>query len=278
MIFSGGGSTDGRQPFGTMSEIMFSEFQGHEGIDGLTGQGQIGTIWIHLAVLEQRALQVCVDEVVIELQHAHLGVLQNEKSNMYGQGVLDGFLVQFYLVRIVADDVELSDLPIVDHERCRLLRTVVDVTMSVHVVDGLSVVRVPQQLHAVRDDGLVSVNVSLATSRGHCIAEPPETRNRIVLDDLIDVRHLETVVQIPSQQGRCEQYLIASITAHEHAPRSRQHVVLVGVSAYERTEIVARQTDVLEHGLHLGKVLTHFIQYANVALDHAEHGSGTHAA
>ena len=197
---------------------------------------------------------------------------------MYGEGVRDGFLVHLYLVRIVDDDVELSESSIVDHERCRLLRLVADVTMSVNVGDGLSVARVPQQLHGVRDDGLVSVDVSLATGRGHGIAEPSETRYRIVLDDLVDVHHLETVVQIPSQQGRCEQYIIATITAHKHALRSRHDFVLVGVSAHERTEILAYQTDVLEHGLHLGKVLTQFFRYANVALDHAEHGSGTHAA
>ena len=66
--------------------------------------------------------------------------------------------------------------------------------MSVHVGDGLSVARVPQQLHGVRDDDLVLVEVFLATGRGHCIAGPLETLNRIVLNDLLDVRHLEPVV------------------------------------------------------------------------------------
>ena len=76
---------------------------------------------------------------------------------MYGQGVRDGFLVHLYLVRIVNDDVELSESSIVDHEheRCRLLRAVVDVTMSAHVGGGLSVTRIPQQLHGVCDDDLV---------------------------------------------------------------------------------------------------------------------------
>ena len=124
-------ATFGREPFGTMSEIMISSFWGHDGIDGLTSQDQIGTICIHLAVLEQRALHVSVDEVVIELQHAHLGVLQNEESHVYGQSVRDGFFVHLYLVHIVNDDVELSEPPIVAHERCRLLCTVVDVTMIV---------------------------------------------------------------------------------------------------------------------------------------------------
>ena len=174
---------------------------------------------------------------------------------MYRQGVRDGFLVHLYLVGIVDDDVELS----------------------VHVGDGLSVTRVPQQLHGICDDGLVRVDVSLTSRRGHCIDEPSEARDGIVLNDLIHVRHLETVVHIPSQQRRGEQDLITSKTAHEHATRSRHDVVLLGVSAHERAEIVACQTDVLEHGLHLGKVFALRFRYAKVTLDQTEHGSGTHA-
>ena len=121
------------------------------------------------------------------------------------------------------------------------------------------------------------VDVSLASRRGHCIAEPPEARDGIVLDDLVDVRHLETVVHIPSQQRRGEQDLIASITTHEHAPRIRHDVVLLGVSEHERAEIVACQTDVHEHGLHLGKVFTQRFRYAKFTLDQTEHGSGKHA-
>ena len=150
--------------------------------------------------------------------------------------------------------------------------------MSVHVGDGLSVTRVPQQLHGVCDDGLVRVDVSLASRRGHCIAEPPEARDGIVLNDLIHVRHFETMVHVPSQQRSGEQYLIASITTHEHASRSRHDVVLLCVSAHELSEIVACQTDVLEHRLHLGKVFAQCFRYAKVTLDQTEHGSGTHAA
>ena len=91
------------------------------------------------------------------------------------------------------------------------------------------------------------------------------------------MRHLETVVQIQSQQRCGEQDLIASITAQEQAPRSRHDVVLLGISAHERSEIVACQTDVLQHGLHLGKVFAQCFRYAKVTLDQTEHGSGTHA-
>ena len=74
------------------------------------------------------------------------------------------------------------------------------------------------------------MDVSLASGRGHRIAEPSEARDGGVLDDLIDVRHLDSVVQVPSQERCGEQYLIFVETPHEH----------------ERTEIVAGQTDILE--------------------------------
>ena len=150
------------------------------------------------------------------------------------------------------------------------------INMSAHVGDGLPVPRVPKQMHGVGDDGLVWVDVSVAPGREHCMAEPPEEEDLIVLDDLVDERHLESVVQVPSQEGRGEQDFIDSITAYEHAPRGRRDVVFFGISTHERNDIVERQTDVLEHGLHLGKVRTQCIRYANVALYLYEHGSGTH--
>ena len=135
---------------------------------------------------------------------------------MYGQGVRYFCLVHLDLIRIVDDDVELSEPTILDQERCCQ----------------------PVQYFTSRCRSMLVMVF------------------RIVLDDLVDARHLESVVQVSSQEGRGEQDLIASITAHDNAPQTRHDVVFFGVSAHERTDIVARQTDVLEHGLHLGKVRT----------------------
>ena len=85
---------------------------------------------------------------------------------MYAKAGLGGSLVHLDLVRVVDDDVELSEPSIVDHERCRRLHVVFDVMMSVHVGGGLPVARIPQQLHDVGDDGFVWVDVALASSRG----------------------------------------------------------------------------------------------------------------
>ena len=126
--------------------------------------------------------------------------------------------------------------------------------MSIHVGDGLPVTRVPQQLHGFCDDGLVRVDISLATGRGHSVVEPSEARDGGVLDVLVDARHLESVFQVPSQEWRGEQYLVAVETAHEHTPRSRHDVVFFGISVHERSKIVAGQTDVFKHWLHFRKI------------------------
>ena len=68
-------ATFGWEPLGLVSEVMLSKFRSYEIINGLTSQGQIGAIRIQLAVLEQRSFQVPVDKVVVELQHAHFGIL-----------------------------------------------------------------------------------------------------------------------------------------------------------------------------------------------------------
>ena len=190
-------------------------------VDGLSSQGQIGGVCIHFAVLEQRALQVHVDEVVIERKNPtctdreYVTVFSFISTSYASSTTTSSCRKRLSL--IMSDDA-----------------VYVDVTMSVHVVDVLSVTRVPQQIHGVRDDGLVRVDVSIASGRGHCIAVPPEARYRIVMDDLLDVRHLNTMVQIPSHQKRREQDFIASITSHEHMPRSRHDVVLFGVSVRDR--------------------------------------------
>ena len=204
--------------------------------------GEIGGICIHLAVSKKRTLHVPVDKVVIKLQHAHYGVLQNEEPHVYGHGVRDGFLVHRYLVRIVDDDVELSEPSIVNHERCRLLRVVFHVAMSIHIGDCLPVTRVSQQLYGVCDDGLVRVDVSLASCRGHGVAEPPEARDGGVLDDLIDARQLQSLFQVPSRERRGEQYLVAVETAHEHAMRIRHDVVFFGVSEKCACNVIGAET------------------------------------
>ena len=87
-----------------MSEVMLSQFRGHEIVDGIACQGKIDTIRVHLAVLEQASFEVPVDEVVVKLQHAQFGVLQDEKSHVDGQGVRHGSFVHLYFCDCHCDD------------------------------------------------------------------------------------------------------------------------------------------------------------------------------
>ena len=76
--------------------------------------------------------------------------------------------------------------------------------------------------------------------------------------------------EIPLQQGRGKQYLVATITTHEHATRRRHDAVLFGVISHERTDVVASYHRVLEYRLHLGKMILPFSRDTDVTLDHTK--------
>lgn len=87
-----------------------------------------------------------------------------------------------------------------------------------------------------------------------------KARVRFVLDELINTRDLDSVFQIPDQQRRCEQDLIAALTTNEHPSRPRHAVVLIGEPTYQGSDVVVVQSDVFEHG----EMSAPFFRYVNV--------------
>ena len=60
----------------------------------------------------------------------------------------------------------------------------------------------------------------------HRVAESTNARFWIVLVDLVDARHLESVVQVPFQERCVEQDLITTKTAHVRASWTRHDEVI----------------------------------------------------
>ena len=77
---------------------------------------------------------------------------------MDGHGIRHGSLVHLDLAHVVDDDFELTESTIVDHARLSNLRAAPDVMRLIHVVEGLTVPRIPQEFHGVRDDRFVRVD------------------------------------------------------------------------------------------------------------------------
>ena len=189
---------------------------------------------------------------------------------MEGKGVLHDLLVQLYFVGVVGDDVQLSEPLVVDERRRANLRAVLNIPVAIDVGDRLPVPRIAEQFHLVGNDGLVGVFISSASSCGNRLAKVSKARARFVLDDLVHVIHNKSMHEIPLQQGRGKQYLVATITTHEHATRRRHDVVLFGVISHERTDVVASYHRVLEYRLLLGKMILQFSRDADVTLDHTK--------
>ena len=104
-----------------------------------------------------------VYEVVVELQHTELGVLVYEEPDVMRQVIRQARLTRRHLVRVVGDNVQLSESFIVDMGRRADCGTVLDIPMFIHVCDGFSVRRVSQQFHSVCNDGF------FRDRRLHCV-------------------------------------------------------------------------------------------------------------
>ena len=133
-------TTFGRQPFGTVPEIVLSILGCDEIVNAVAGQRDIGGVRVHFTVLVEWSLDVStietehfvstnerssdiilnsvicakyiniktslpVYEVVVEFQHTELGVLVYEEPDVMRQVVRHARLVRRHFVRVFGNDV-----------------------------------------------------------------------------------------------------------------------------------------------------------------------------
>ena len=67
---------------------------------------------------------------------------------------------------------------------------------------------VAQKLEDLREQGLVLVGVTLAPVVRHLLHEPAEDLARLVVDGAVDRGELETVVEVPLQEGGVQEDLL----------------------------------------------------------------------
>ena len=79
---------------------------------------------------------------------------------MKWKSVLHDLLVQFYFVRVVGDDIQLSEPLVVDERRRANLRAILNIPVAIDVSDRLPVPRIAEQFNRVGDDSFVGVGVA----------------------------------------------------------------------------------------------------------------------
>ena len=128
-----------------------------------------------------------------------LGVLVDEETDVKWKSVLHDLLVQFYFVRVVGDDIQLSEPLVVDERRRANLRAILNIPVAIDVSDRLPVPRIAEQFHRVGDDSFVAGGVARTSSRGNRLAKVSEAWLRFVFYNLVHVIHNKSMHEVPLQ-------------------------------------------------------------------------------
>ena len=170
-------------------------------------KGEVHAVRVHLDKLEVSPVEVVVEELVVELEHAKLGKLVNHNANLERAVYGELFLAQLDLVCItdLFDVGKPSGAKMFVH--LVLIPCVQSFVLPLHRFDELTVSTVAQELEDLREQGLLLVCVTLSPVVHHLLHEPLEDLARLVVDGSIDRGELKTVVEIPLQEGGVQEDL-----------------------------------------------------------------------
>ena len=171
-------------------------------------EGEVHAIRVHLDEFEVSPVEVVVEELVVELEHAKLGKLVDHDANLEEAVDDDLALAHLDLVRVI----DLFE--IIEPGRAKmfvdliLIPRVQGALLPLHPLDELAVSTVPQELEHLREQGLLLVCVALSPIVSHLLHELLEDLARLVVDGAIDRSELETVVEVPLQEGGVQEDLL----------------------------------------------------------------------
>ena len=153
-------------------------------------------------------VEVEVQELVVELEHAELRELVDHDAHL--EGVLDDDLVLAQL-----DLVGVADLlEVFEPDRAEMLVDLLLIAgvqgpvLPLHRFDELAVGAVAQELEHFRKEGLVLVGVALAPVVRHLLHEPAEDLAWLVVDAAVNCGELESAVEVPLQEGGVQENLL----------------------------------------------------------------------
>ena len=172
------------------------------------GEGEVHAVRVHLNKFEVSTIEVVVEELIVEPEHAKLGKLVNHNPNL--EGAVDDELVLAKL-----DLVRVTDLfEIFEPSGAKMFVDLILVpcvqgfVLPLHRFDELSIGAVAQELEHLSEQSLVLVCITLAPVVGHLLDEPLEDLTRLVVDGAVDSGQLETVVEVLMQEGGVQKNLL----------------------------------------------------------------------
>ena len=174
----------------------------------LAGESEVHAVRVHLIELEVPPVEVEVQELVVELEHAELRELVDHDAHLEWTGDVDLGLAQLDLV--CATDL----LEVFEPGRAErfvdlvLIAGVQGLVLPLHRFDELAVGAVAKELEDLSEQGLVLVGIALAPVVRHLLHEPAEDLARLVVDGAVHRGELETVGEVPLQEGGVQEDLL----------------------------------------------------------------------
>ena len=95
---------------------------------------------------------------------------------MEWKSVLHDLHVQLYFVRVIGDDIQLSEPLVVDERRRANLRAILNIPVAVDDSDRLPIPRITEQFNRVGGDSFIGVGVARRSSRVNRLAKVSEAR------------------------------------------------------------------------------------------------------
>ena len=189
----------------------------------------VGGIGIHFQVLKVSPIQKGVDAMVIEFQHAYLGVGEDEETDLDGQVALDLLLEHLELKHLAAQFFQIMKEETVDGTgHFTLVLLVADLLVAAHVHDKATKSRIAHQLGHLSQDLLIGVRIGGALRRGHKVGERLEPRMGAPLDRSVHTTHHQPFVHIEFQQGHAQQDLVTLAGTDQGVSRCGHDVMLLG--------------------------------------------------
>ena len=174
----------------------------------LVGESEVQAVRVHLDELEVPPVEVEVQELVVELEHSKLRELVDHDAHLEWTGDVDLALAQLDLV--CATDL----LKVFEPGRAEmfvhlvLIAGVQGLVLPLHRFDEFAVGAVTEKLEDFREQGFVLVGIALAPVVRHLLYEPAEDLARLVVDGAVHRGELETVGEVPLQEGGVQEDLL----------------------------------------------------------------------
>ena len=164
------------------------------------GEREVHAVRVHLDELEVSPVDVVIQELVVELEHAQLRELVDHDAHL--KGAFDGELALAQLDLVgVADLLEVGKPGRAEmFVHLVLIAGVEGSVLPLHSFDELTVSAVAEKLEHLREQGLVLVGVALAAVVRHLLYEPAEDLAGLVFDAAVHRGEPETFGKVPLQK------------------------------------------------------------------------------